>query len=444
MPYFFLMLIAFSANLWASPHIDLGLHMGVLSPKDTKFRETFRQDFYLHGILGIYDKPTGWELRGNLGHYSTGSIFPADAGKGGRLDVTPLTGSLLYHMGGAEAAIQPYIGGGAGVYFYGWKEDVYGTLDSGSRFAPHILGGIKVNLSPNMYIGFEYTRTFASPVFTSIISNTKSFDLDMLTIGISILSNTTGTQKTTQANTYDTLLLTQINDTTAEIQKIKENRTTIEKRIDTFYEKAALQETASLFDTLERAVGSMLTITHPQTEALLAEGLIDSITTTDGAIALSLRNDQGWQLPIVIPKERTSVRIGGKEQKLPDIKKAVQVSIVREDQEFVRELRRVQYLETRLISINKTLAEAETQLAKLHKQWQETRPKDTPIQVDRYITTPPPIIHHVYDDPHDRPYRYYRPQDYVAPVYVPVTPPSTEERERFLQAKKERLEEMKR
>jgi len=447
---FTLSLLLIAQLVSANPKIDLGLSLGSSEPLDSKILEHFRRDFYIQGHLGVRDPQTGFELRGNLGHYGAPSIHANDTGTDTRLEVTPLTASLLYHIGSDDAAIQPYLGGGVGAYFYGMKDSTYGTLDSGTRFGSHILAGIKFNVAPNIYIGAEYTRTFASPI---IFSQSSNFDQNMFTFGIGILSSTEAKEEPTKANRedYQSLLLSQINDLTLEVQKIKENKRKVELRIDAFYEKNTLNEYVSLYTVLDQPLnGQKIAITHPHTKSIIAEGLIDTLEQNETEIKLLLRNEKGWQLPVLIEKKPILLRVGGKgypELTLSEIKTAIQVERIRDDQEFAQELRRTQYLEGQLRRIEKSLSDAETQLELYHQQWKETQPKTNTVihQVEesyRYQPRYEPSHRiHIHERPYN--YRYYHPQDYVVPVYVPSTPPSPAEKEQFIEAKKERIREIR-
>ena len=444
-PRLLLLFLFLPVFLYASPQIDLGLSLGTLSPEDAKMQESFKRDFYMQGHLGVRDKASNLELRGNLGHYNSRSVHEEDEGTDTRLEITPLTASLLYHIGDSEASIQPYIGGGVGAYFYGIKDNTYGLIESGTRFGTHLMAGVKFYLDANLYIGAEYTRSFAGPV---IFDKSDNFDQSMLTFAIGIQSSTEPQSKPSKASRekYESLLLTQINDLTVEIQKMKESKKDVETRINTFYENSLNNEYVNLFQVLDKPlVGQNLRITHPITQTLLAEGLIDSVSQSEDTLSLVLRNDKGWQLSVTVTKPKMALRIGNtayNELNSTQVQKALQVERVRDDEAFAQELRRVQYLEGRLKKIDQSLTEAESQLASYHQQWKDTQPKTETIvhQVEeRYRYYPEPVVH--YHRPY--PYRYYNPQDYVAPVYVPSTPPSAEERNQFIEAKKERIKSIR-
>ena len=437
-------------HVYANADIDLGLSLGALTIKDSKMQESFRGDFYLQGHLGIRDKASGFEIRGHLGHYKTTSIHAADIGTDTQMEITPLTASLLYHIGDEKATIQPYIGGGVGAYFYGVKDSTFGSLESGSRFGPHLTAGVKLHIDPNFYIGAEYRRSFVSPV---VFSKSTSFDQDMLTFVIGIQSKTEQKTKKSQENRekYEALLLTQINDLTLEIQKIKESKQTVETRINRFYESNLQHAYVNFFQVLDKPlVGQDLRITDPINKTVLAEGVIDSLTQSDTQITLLLRNDKGWQLPIVISKPSLALRISNTDYTSwtpAEVQKAIQVESLRDDEAFAQDLRRTQYLEGQSKRIDQSLREAEAQLATYHIQWKETQPKIETIVhevQDRYRYHPEPVVHvHERDYPRHFEYRYYNPQDYVVPVYVPTTPPSLEERSKFIEAKKERIRSLR-
>jgi hypothetical protein len=439
-------LLILTHTLYANPYIDLGLSLGTLAPQDSKMLESFGRDFYIQGHLGARDKTNGFEIRGNLGHYSSMSHNSKDIGTDTKLDITPLTASLIYHIGNENATIQPYIGGGFGAYFYNMHDQTYHNLVSGTRFGSHLLGGIKMTITPSFYIGIEYTQTFASPI---IFNQSQNFDQQMISFSFGLLSAAESSKKAQKENSeeYANLLLSQINDLTIEVQKIKENKSKVEERINAFYESNSANEYVPLFDVLDQGiVGQKVLIIHPRTKETLAEGTLATVENSNTEIRALLQNKNGWQLPLTIQKMPAKLRIG--QTDYPDlndteIKRAIQIERIRNDQEFAQELRRVQYLEDQLERIEKALSSAESQLKSYHEQWKETQPKeDTVIRIEesyRYPTTPT----HFYRRPTPYNYRYYRPQDYVAPVYVPGTPPSAEEKERFIEAKKERIREIR-
>ncbi|MDD5456483.1 MAG: outer membrane beta-barrel protein, partial [Candidatus Margulisbacteria bacterium] len=163
----------------AAPKLDLGLNMGTMLPNhDTLAQQTFASDFYWQMMLGMVDD-SGWEIRGNFGSYWDTSHFnSADIAANRRINLRPLTASLIYNIQGGT--IQPYFGAGVGGYFYDVMDDVYGNLESGFKLGFHVLGGIKLRVNENFYLNAEYTQHYLPAVF---FSNEKNFDVVALVIG---------------------------------------------------------------------------------------------------------------------------------------------------------------------------------------------------------------------------------------------------------------------
>lgn len=165
----------------ANPEVEMGLTMGGFSPdSDRLTKQYFNKDFYLQGTLGLKDD-SGWELRGKLGHYGNVSLNPAELGNNLQLDVTPLVADLIYHASPASAVIQPYIGAGAGAYFYNVKDDSFGNMETGTRYGFNLTGGIKVRVMENVAVTAEYNKAYLPPVFFTKATN---FNNSAFTIGV--------------------------------------------------------------------------------------------------------------------------------------------------------------------------------------------------------------------------------------------------------------------
>ncbi|MDD5456892.1 MAG: outer membrane beta-barrel protein [Candidatus Margulisbacteria bacterium] len=242
-----LMLFIFSSLTMAVSKIDLGLNLGGMAPdSDALTQQTFGKDFYWQGVLGLMDE-SGWEVRANLGSYADISHNPADLGTNLRINVRPLTASLLYHFSTA-ALIEPYLGGGVGGYFYSVEDDIYGNLESGFKFGYHMLGGIKFNIADNFYVNLEYSKHFIPPIF---FNNANNFNSSVLTLGMGFdipLNNRQSAGNSHYRYTsHEEDLLVQIQQLTKEIQEMKNKRDQLEEQIDDFYDNNELDESSKEF-----------------------------------------------------------------------------------------------------------------------------------------------------------------------------------------------------
>lgn len=234
------LLILTTSPIHAEVRGDYSLGLGAFAPRDSKFKETFGSDFFIHGNIGIIDD-SGWELRGNLGNYSNISHNPIDIGNNLRLNVTPLTASVIYNIGSIAQVFQPYIGGGAGAYFYNASDDTFGNLETGTKFGFHLLAGLKLNISPSFFFITEYSQDFVPKFF---FNNAKNFDTASLTIGIGfyfpgLYEKPRNSQASSSGYRYsqeEETLLSDIQQLTTEIKEMKEKRKEFESEIDTYYD----------------------------------------------------------------------------------------------------------------------------------------------------------------------------------------------------------------
>lgn len=238
---FFILLLSLSRTLHADIRGDYSLGLGVLAQRDTKVKETFGSDFFIRGNIGIIDD-NGWELRGNLGNYNNLSHHPDDVGKGVRLNITPLTGSLIYNLGNGSQVLQPYLGGGAGAYFYNVSEDLFGNLESGTKFGFHLLAGLKLNLSPSFFIVSEYQRDYVPKFFFNNAANANTYTI---TLGIGFYfprfndrpsSTSPASSSEYRYNKAEEMLLSDIQQLTTEIKEMKDKRKELEYQIESYYE----------------------------------------------------------------------------------------------------------------------------------------------------------------------------------------------------------------
>ncbi len=245
------MMLFLATSFFAEAKVDLTLGGGVFYPLDSKVRETFDKNFYLNGNLGLMDDSGAWEVRGNLGHYADISHNPADAGVNFRIDVTPFTASLLYHFGPNSALVQPYVGAGAGAYFYSLNDDQFGNLESGTKFGVNGIAGIKFNISDSVYINTEYNHDFVPKIF---FNNSQNFNSSALTIGVGFYFPTVPRHSDRIYSQHEEELLARIQALTVEIKKMKDKRIEIEAEIDHFYERTDLADNSPEFAKALRRV----------------------------------------------------------------------------------------------------------------------------------------------------------------------------------------------
>ncbi|MGE4169412.1 MAG: OmpW family outer membrane protein [Candidatus Margulisiibacteriota bacterium] len=224
--------------------VDLSLGLGGMTiDSDPKFQESFGKNTIFQGSLGLLDEKTGFEIRGNLGRYSDISHNPLDIGKDFRFELTPLTVSLLYHVGPATNLIQPYFGAGAGAYFYGFQNNTYGVLETGTKFGFHALGGVKFNFLEHFYLNLEYTKAFVPPIFFSNATNTNTSGLT-IGMGFTIPIKEPKPAQATRPKIDATAL--QIQQLQSEMYEMKEKRAQLEAKVDAFYEQGESLATANI------------------------------------------------------------------------------------------------------------------------------------------------------------------------------------------------------
>ena len=135
---------------------------------------------YFFGHLGLFD-PNG--SSGGLSGYDSGGAF--DFGVGSRVSpnlaidgtfgmyfadrgsnevwVAPLTGGFRLILPGP--VVEPYFGGGVGLYFANLDEPSSGINDSDTAFGGYLSVGMDAWLSPRMALNFEGKYHWAEPKF---------------------------------------------------------------------------------------------------------------------------------------------------------------------------------------------------------------------------------------------------------------------------------------
>jgi opacity protein-like surface antigen len=244
-----LFLLCCLPKIAAEPKVELGVGGGIFAPQDAKVQETFGNNFYFHGQLGILDENAVWEARAEIGHYSDLSHFPGD--QNFRADVTPLTASVIFHVMPTGSAVQPYIGGGLGAYMYHFGDATDANLESGTKFGAHVLTGLKLNISPEYFVNAEFRQQFVPQIF---FSKSNSFDSAILTVSLGAYLSPAMWQS--HYSDGEKQLLSQIQQVSDEIKKLQQKRDKINLKIQTFYvstnEDAAIENSPEFADQFRK------------------------------------------------------------------------------------------------------------------------------------------------------------------------------------------------
>jgi opacity protein-like surface antigen len=438
----------FSASLYATA-IELGLNMGGWIVHDEKVKETFGRDFSLNGDLGLYDDISGWEIRANLGNYHNVSHHPLDIGADFQISVTQLTGSIIYNAAKRNVFLQPYIGAGAGAYFYNLKNALFGNLESGTKYGFHLLSGIRFRVNRDMHFSLEYNYHVIPKIF---FNNAETFNSSEITFGFGWLIDMPGYTKELRENNYDPITY-QIEQLTQEIQVMKTKRAEMEDAIDKFYTEPYLISTdlISCLDNDKLLKNGILLIIDPTENKMLLKGEIISVHKNRSEIKLVLKKDK-WTTNIMIKRNPLKIFAGNElieEINEENAKKTLLVSNISDSQAFSFELRKVRYYERKLPRLDQQIAKAQTELQVLNKQWQDRQQKikkNNNYAAKKSNTT---IIKNTYIERHRtrrplRKYMFYNPSHYRPPVNISKPKsPSIEEKEEYIERKKEYIEKKK-
>jgi len=443
----------FYSTTAAAGWVDFQLNGGIFDPQDKKVQETFGKDLLFWGALGVTDSSTGLGFRGSLGRYSNFSHHPNDIGTGTQINVTPLKASVLWHFNSA-GLVQPYVGAGVGAYMYS-MDDMSGTLESGTRFAPHGLAGVKLRVSPTLYFNLEYQYDL---IGRTIFNNSNNFYSSEFTLGFGIVfpnSVNFASQpqsQNTEASTSPASIDDSIVQLQADITLMKTKRAQIQDKIDDFYNRSpfeiglltALKQPAQLKDKSVR-------ILNPNTQEELASGTLSALNTSPN-ISFQLLNEAGWVIPVEISAAYNSVKIGKKtysEFKLENMNTAILVEQFDENPENTKEFRRITYFEKRIVQLDKYIVEAQGQLKSLQEMKNQRDIKAIENQ-DKYsssssttavIVSQPAYVPYTYHYPYQ--YRHYVEREFRVPVIVPSTPTTVEERQKYISERKERIQSIK-
>jgi hypothetical protein len=248
----------------ANPTIETGFQMGGQAPlSDTTVKETFGKNISWKATGGLVDNQSGFEIRGELGHYSDYSHNAADLGTDLKVDLTNITGTLIYHAADKNSFIRPYLGGGLGAYTYEMSDNTFGSLEKGTRFGTHILGGIQLRINDNLHLSGEYVQHNIPKIF---FSNATNFNSGALTVGIGFSfeskpnkrQNNKKSRKVRQVRKESRLypysyeeegILIDLQQLDREIILIKQDRRSMKKAINTFYRKYDSFENTNRFKT---------------------------------------------------------------------------------------------------------------------------------------------------------------------------------------------------
>ncbi|HAR63202.1 MAG: hypothetical protein DKM50_08400 [Candidatus Margulisiibacteriota bacterium] len=233
------------SDVYAGPRFEMALNMGMLNPEDQKVRETFGANFQINGYLGFM-AANGLEVRAGLGHYSDISHKDADIGTDLTLGITPLTGSIIYNIP-FGLPIRPYIGGGIGAYFYDVEDNIYGELETDTKFGTHFLAGAKIDVAEGLFLDAIYQKQFLPKIFFDKSQNFNSWTFTV-GIGFSVPINDRGIGQNNNEkvaykyNKKEEEMLLEIQQLTTEINEIKQKRKQIEQHIDEFYSEKDYDE----------------------------------------------------------------------------------------------------------------------------------------------------------------------------------------------------------
>ncbi|WP_419660836.1 uncharacterized protein Dvar_12420 [Desulfosarcina variabilis str. Montpellier] len=171
-----------SPMVLAAEGVHLGVDLGMLKPHDDLVTETFAEDFFIDGFLG-YESAMGLEIRLGLGHYSEHSHHPADEGFDTKISITPLHMDLFYNFF-PRSKIRPFLGGGLGAYFYAFSDNVAGTIEDETVFAPSLTAGVKFEVNERLVITAKYARHFIPAIPEIMFSDPNDFESSVFTIGV--------------------------------------------------------------------------------------------------------------------------------------------------------------------------------------------------------------------------------------------------------------------
>ena len=441
------LLLFYGSPAFAVGYVDVGFDAGAFWVTDPAFSDAFGKDVLFSGKLGFVDTENNWEVLGKIGHYQATSQANKYVGKNFRVNITPITASLVYHFGDRDGVIQPYLGIGGDAYFYGIQDDIYGVLDTGSRFGAHYLAGLRFNLTPRAAITVEYTQTYSPK--SVFFDSSVNFNSQSITVGLSFNLQPILTKNRTEfghEGRYQDSLLDEINSVQSEIKKMKDNRDKIERKIDSFYESDELETSLGIRSALAQKaplVGVGIRVIDPVTGALLAAGVISTIESTDTKTHITLKNTDGWTLSLDI--ESKTVAIGDKLNigfDAQNINSSITVLTARDEKEFARQLRAVQYLQGKLKIIDEKIAKAETYVSGLRDKWNQKPNEPVTVIVEQDPVFYPRRRSYGYGP---RPYSFeYVDYHYTAPVMTtPVPPVSIEEREAYFKKKQDYIRALK-
>ena len=448
-----LMMVSATTAVADDVMMDVGVQLGAWDQLDNSIQKTFGSDFYMQGTLSAINLDSGLEGRLAIGRYENESHNELDEGDNLRLRVTPLLGSIIYNIK-TDFRITPYIGTGVGAYFYSIRNDEFGALESKTKFGPHLLTGIKFNLNDASYLRIEYAHHFLSP---ELSNNAKNFNQYDLTLGLGFAFDTQQraprrTRIAAARKPYTDPLAEQVHSLKAEIETMKEKRTEIQAIIEAFYIRSDFQTTTDLISALDRGLpieGSEVSVIDPLTREVKIKGMVATIQKTGRNTAVLTLKQNQWQTTLTVARNPLLVTVGGDAVRsitMANVDTSLLITTIKESEEFAKELAKVKYYEGRLGELNQQIKQAQDEFRELSKQYEERRKE---IAVNAPNTT---IIYEQdfgrrnfgqFNDFH--PYQFYNPPyyQYVAPVVINSTPPSPEQREQYIERKKEYIKNLK-
>ena len=147
-------------------------HLGIFEPND----DSGGLSGYDTG--GAFDIGIGSRVSPNLAVDGTFAAYSADRGPDD-VTVAPLTFGIRLIL--PQPVVEPYVGGGVGIYFASLDEPSTGINDDDTTIGGYVSAGVDAWLNPRMALNFEGKYHFAKPEFDGV-----DVDVGGWTIGLGV------------------------------------------------------------------------------------------------------------------------------------------------------------------------------------------------------------------------------------------------------------------
>ena len=424
--------------------MDLGFDVGSFGITDSILKKSFTYDLYLGGKIGVSDTDNNFQIVGRFGYYQTLSRLADDTARNFKLSITPLQLEIIVNLLDRNSAIQPYVGGGAGAYLYSFQDDVYGSLETGTRFGLIGLAGLRFNINPNLGIIAEYQRWFCnSPVFRAGFPDSTSFNSEQILLGVSVQLEPVMTRngQFDSESRFKDQILSEIDQVKKEIDVMKESRIKIESAIDDFYNSDQFDQRIGFSDGIKShsiTMGDRVELRSPITGQVVVFGKIVSLGNTINDPVIIETND-GWQLPISVANGRLTVAnkfIDG--ISMENLNTFVEFIKENRTESFAKQLRVTKHLEMKLVTLNEKIQKSEAYLGSLRQSWNQipaprNMPQATNLESDHF---------------HSEFHRYrpiFNAYDYSTIITspIPTTPLTPAEKEEYIKKKQEYIKQIR-